>query len=376
MKVRLFFLGAVFLAALSAGSAAATEPAPETVTFRFLSDSDGFFLVVGENRALFSELLDLVDRYRTQIGSGEVPVYVTGYCDGLETPEANLASARIRSNRVKSELIVRKGLTEAHFVTQNHASPYGDEPSVVIVALNLPGNAAQEAPKREKPPLARPHLMDQPVSPEPEPEPEPESEPEPITQPEPPHRRPESRPVEVLDITDDTGYSIHGIVPANYRFAIRTNLLHWAMLMPDLGFEWRMGCSFGLLTHGAWTHWNWKNGARKYHLWEIAPEFRWYLGLSKQWHLGLQYQIGRYNIMLSDEGRRGRFQGGSLVGGYQFLLGRRMILDLTLGVGGTRFDYTKYERQNGVNIPIEEKTRTWWGPNQAAVTLGWRIGKR
>ena len=52
---------------------------------------------------------------------GSLPLYVDGYCDSLDSEKENLRVAAVRSNRVKSELIVRQGLTEDCFVTENHS---------------------------------------------------------------------------------------------------------------------------------------------------------------------------------------------------------------------------------------------------------------
>ena len=54
------------------------------------------------------------------------------------TVAENLKLAKIRSNRVKSELILSKGIDENCFITRNHAETYGDLCHVVIVRLRLP----------------------------------------------------------------------------------------------------------------------------------------------------------------------------------------------------------------------------------------------
>ena len=68
----------------------------------------------------------------------------------------------------------------------------------------------------------------------------------------------------------------------HYTLSLRANLLRWATLTPDLGIEWRISPSVGVMVNGSWTSWTWNDNARRYALWEVMPEVRWYLG-EKKW---------------------------------------------------------------------------------------------
>lgn len=61
---------------------------------------------------------------------------------------------------------------------------------------------------------------------------------------------------------------------------------------PDLGIEWRISRTLGILVNGAWTSWNWKDNDRRYNLWEVNPEIRWYMGKKRQGFIGGMYQKG------------------------------------------------------------------------------------
>ena len=83
---------------------------------------------------------------------------------------------------------------------------------------------------------------------------------------------------------------------------MRANLLRWATLTPDLGLEWRISPSVGILVNSSWTSWtSWpskdlrashprKGDARRYALWEVMPEVRWYLGEKKAWYVGAMFK--------------------------------------------------------------------------------------
>ena len=117
----------LFLLPLSA------QEKPDTVyTFRFVPDRDMFYVPYGGNNAELERLMQCVEQYRADILSGETPLHVDGYSTAGENESENLAMSKVRSNRVKSELIVRQKLTEDCFVTRNHSGG-GDYVTVRIV---------------------------------------------------------------------------------------------------------------------------------------------------------------------------------------------------------------------------------------------------
>ena len=59
---------------------------------------------------------------KATILDGKLPLYVDGYCNSLGSETENLATAKIRANRVKSELITRAEIKEENFITRNHAT--------------------------------------------------------------------------------------------------------------------------------------------------------------------------------------------------------------------------------------------------------------
>ena len=98
----------------------AQEKADTTFVFRFPVESDTLFAAYHNNIAELRRMYDLVERHKPQILNGDIPLLVDGYCNSKNSTPENQAIAKIRSNRVKSELIVHTGLTEACFITQNH----------------------------------------------------------------------------------------------------------------------------------------------------------------------------------------------------------------------------------------------------------------
>ena len=123
----------------------AAQEKPDTVyTFRFVTDKDMFYVPFSGNDKELARLEECVERYRQDILAGKIPLHVDGYSTAGESEADNLAMAKVRSNRVKSELIIRQGLTEACFVTRNHSGS-GD---YVTVRISVP-KAATAAQKDE-----------------------------------------------------------------------------------------------------------------------------------------------------------------------------------------------------------------------------------
>ena len=131
--------------------------------------------------------------------------------------------------------------------------------------------------------------------------------------------------------------------------SLLANLLRWATLTPDLGIEWRISQSVGVMVNGSWTSWSWNNAARRYALWEVAPEVRWYLGEKKAWYVGAMFKAGQFNYKFSGTGRQGDLLGGGITGGYQLRLNKAL------------------------RVRSGNETKHWIGPVNAGVTLMWRL---
>ena len=98
----------------------------------------------------------------------------------------------------------------------------------------------------------------------------------------------------------------------SYTLSLRANLLRWATLTPDLGLEWRISPSVGIMVNGSWTSWTSNDNARRYALWEVAPEVRWYLGEKKAWYVGAMFKAGQFNYKFSGTGKQGDLLGGGI----------------------------------------------------------------
>ncbi len=324
----------LFLWLASAVFPAFAQQKTDTVyTFRFVPRKDMFYVPWRDNANELTRLLECIESHKTDIKNGRLPLYVDGYCNSGESEQASLAIARIRSNRVKSELITRNGLHENNFITHNHASD-GD---FVTVRIILP---KENVPVREEvvPDYGKEEAQ----------------------------LRPENGKVaETIQDAEETKTS-SGLY-------LRANLLRWATLTPDLGVEWRICPSWSISVNGSWTSWSWNDKDRRYALWEVAPELRYYIGKEKCGYLGAMFKTGQFNYKFSDTGKHGDLTGGGITGGYQQKLNKSLSLDFSMGVGYIHADYDKYIVIDGVRVRRGRECKNYWGVNHLGVSLVWNI---
>lgn len=341
----------------------AQQKTDTTYTFRFVSQKDMFYVPWNGNDTELARLLECIENSKATIFNGKLPLLVDGYCNSLGGEAENLATAKIRANRVKSELITRAKIKEENFITHNHATG-GD---FVIVRLTVPAKetAAMEAKARRRAEAERLETE---------------------TRAEQERRAEEQRKAEEARLAAEKAEAEKAAlqntladtpsetkITTDYHLSLRANLLRWATLTPDLGLEWRICPSWGIAVNGSWTSWSWSDKDRRYALWEVAPEIRYYMGEKKAWYLGAMFKAGQFNYKLSETGKQGDLMGGGITAGYQLRLNKALALDFNLGLGYLNVDFEKYEVIDGVRVRCGNETKDWYGPINAGVTLVWKL---
>ena len=346
--------------------AMAQQKADTTYTFRFVPQKDMFYVPWNGNDTELARLLECIEKNKATILDGKLPLLVDGYCNSLGSETENLATAKIRANRVKSELIIRAEIKEENFITRNHAT----EGDFVTVRLTIPvkETAATDAEAEARRKAEAERL-----------EAEKRAEQERLAEEQ--RKAEEARlAAEKAEAEKAAQQNTLADMPSetkitnDYHLSLRANLLRWATLTPDLGLEWRICPSWGIAVNGSWTSWSWSDKDRRYALWEVAPEVRYYMGEKKAWYLGAMFKAGQFNYKFSETGKQGDLMGGGITGGYQLRLNKALDLDFNLGLGYLNADYEKYEVIDGVRVRRGNETKDWWGPINAGVTLVWKIG--
>ena len=351
----------------------AQQKTDTTYTFRFVPQKDMFYVPWNGNDTELARLLECIENSKATIFDGKLPLLVDGYCNSLGGEAENLATAKIRANRVKSELITRAKIKEENFITHNHATG-GD---FVIVRLTVPAKetAAMEAEARRR---AEAERLETETRAEQERRAEEQRKAEEArlaAEPTVAGRRERQKAEAEKDALQNAlaGTLSDIKITNDYHLSLRANLLRWATLTPDLGLEWRICPSWGIAVNGSWTSWSWSDKDRRYALWEVAPEIRYYMGEKKAWYLGAMFKAGQFNYKISETGKQGDLMGGGITAGYQMWLNKALALDFNLGLGYLNADFEKYEVIDDVRVRRGNETKDWCGPINAGVTLVWKL---
>ena len=323
----------------------AQQKADTTCIFRFVPQKDMFYVPWNGNETELAHLLEYIENNKATILDGKLPLLVDGYCKSQGSKAENLATAKIRANRVKSELIIRAKIKEENFITHNHAT----EGDFVTVRLTVPVKETAVTDAEAEARLAA----------------------EPTVAGRRERQKAEVEKTAQQNTLADTPSETK--LTTDYHLSLRANLLRWATLTPDLGLEWRICPSWGIAVNGSWTSWSWSDKDRRYALWEVTPEVRYYMGEKKAWYLGAMFKTGQFNYKLSETGKQGDLMGGGITAGYQLQLNKALNLDFNLGLGYLNADFEKYEVIDGVRVRRGNETKDWYGPINAGVTLVWKL---
>ena len=165
-------------------------------------------------------------------------------------------------------------------------------------------------------------------------------------------------------------------------FALRTNLLYDAFLLPTLGVEWRVNRNWGIKLDGSLSWWG-SSSDKVQKVWLLNPEVRWYLLRNKRLYVGASGSYGEYNIyryplgnlFSKDTGYQGTLWSAGVTVGYQLCLSRKFSVDFNLVLGYTRSKYDSFSMTDGVRVSKErDKTKNFFGPTQAGINLVWTFG--
>ena len=167
-------------------------------------------------------------------------------------------------------------------------------------------------------------------------------------------------------------------------YAVKTNLLYDAALLPNLALEFSLGSRWSVEVEGNWSWWN--TQLTHYNCWRIQTaglEFRKWLGDPEQTpltghYLGLYGMAGTYDVRF--KGKVGHLSDMSysfgISYGYSFPISRSLNMEFGIGVGYFGGKYERYQWDNETEtFPwISTERRRYFGPTKAKASLVWLLG--
>ena len=224
--------------------------------------------------------------------------------------------------------------------------------------------------------------IDVPIEPEPQPEPQPVEE-EPI----------ETISEQYSSAAGDDMYGIEDMgafdsdfssaYQKNPLFSVKTNLLAYSTLIPNIGVEVRLAPRWSFEVTGLYSPYNLFSRDRKTRFLAMKPEVRYWWGesLRKGHFVGLHMPLAGFNLQLNDDFRyqdpNHALWGLGINYGYAMLVGKRQnwSIDFTIGLGYMDVKYDIYEGvHNGKYVRTEENH--YFGPTRVGVNLSYIINKK
>ena len=161
--------------------------------------------------------------------------------------------------------------------------------------------------------------------------------------------------------------------------ALKTNLLGWVGVTPNLGIEvgiggkstFDVGYSINPFEFGEYKYWK---------HWKVVPEYRYWFCEKFHGHfLGIHAIGGEYNLSrvklpfgIYKNTQEARYQGwgvgGGISYGYQWLLSKHWSFEATVGVGYIYSEYDIYPCASCGN-KLDSGSKHYFGPTKAALNL-------
>lgn len=173
-------------------------------------------------------------------------------------------------------------------------------------------------------------------------------------------------------------------------FALKTNLLFDAALMPNVEIELPVGKHNRYSLNGELMFPWWLMDGDKYCLQILMGglEGRYWLGNSKKRQtkevltghfLGLYAGGGKYDLQWQDNGYQGEFFiAAGISYGYAHRIGGNLRLEYNIGIGLLRTDYQHYHARDNYRTLLwqENGKYTWFGPTKVKISLVWLLNRK
>jgi hypothetical protein len=166
-------------------------------------------------------------------------------------------------------------------------------------------------------------------------------------------------------------------------FALKTNILEWAMTTPNLGAEVTLAPKWSLEVAGSVNPWKFSDN-KKWKHYQGTIEARYWLRESMNGHFfGIHVGGGEYNVagikvpfwnFKKDYRYEGWHARAGITYGYHWALNHHWSIEALIGLGVVYTKYDKYECRNcGKNHG--NNSRTFFAPTRLAVNLAYTFGK-
>ena len=171
-------------------------------------------------------------------------------------------------------------------------------------------------------------------------------------------------------------------------FAVKTNLLFDAVIMPNIEIEVPIGRRWSVNGEYMFPWWLLKDNRYCLEILSGGLEGRYWLGSSqsRKHHevltghfVGLYAGGGEYDLQWKENGYQGEFFiAAGISYGWATCIARNLHLEFSIGIGLLRTDYRHYHARDNYNTLLwqENGNYTWFGPTKAKISLVWLLNRK
>lgn len=183
------------------------------------------------------------------------------------------------------------------------------------------------------------------------------------------------------DVTDPAvlNGSVEGESPSRapwHRVALKTNILYYAILMPNLELEGMINSRWSVALEGNIAWYSNSTKDRTYQVAMVLPEVRYWIRPRAPWHgmfAGVFAGAGMYDLENGGTGYRGEGGFAGLSFGYMWPISRNFSLEASIGAGYMYTRYKEYEPDDGHFVYMRTKELNYFGPLKLKFSVVWRF---
>lgn len=163
--------------------------------------------------------------------------------------------------------------------------------------------------------------------------------------------------------------------------ALKTNLLYWGTVTPNMAFEFKISKHLSLEFPAGYNAWKSSTEGRSLRHYAFQPELRYWFCRPFEGHfVGVHGHYAKYNMgnipfmpATKEYMYKGNVSGGGVSYGFHWILGTRWGLEANIGVGYAYINYKKYIEGECCAEVVSKVKKHYVGPTKLAINLIYMI---
>lgn len=160
------------------------------------------------------------------------------------------------------------------------------------------------------------------------------------------------------------------------RLAIKTNMLYYGLLLPNLEVEWLINPNWSVALEGDLAWWGKYSHEKSYRLAIVSPEVKRWIHPRSPWHglyVGAFVGGGLYDLENNNKGYYGEGVMGGLSVGYMWPVSKCLSMEAAVGAGYLYSRHKEYKPMDGHHVYQRAKDLNYFGPLKIKLSLVWRL---